>query len=266
MFDLNVLQRIIEATRKFLEIVAKLNLLKVDQAKLEFELAEADKLIAAGELEAALLQYQRIAEAFPKSGRPVLGKIWVYMEQEKHIDALALCGLAIALEQGNKKRTACAKAFVGQVHFAFFEKYKGRDQLNDCIDKLTQAHKDDPSSLMIMHNITQVTAIGKHRCARARKADLEKWQEQSNKFFDELIVTYRGRPANRDEFVQIEDFINACSDYKELEQDLEFSQRMRKLERIQADKRQLLSQPLDEEIKVVVTTHPLRRCDSGLRR
>lgn len=240
--DIPAITKLVVAAKELLELIKSIDVpgIRIGKRRLDQDIARANELINKNRLEDALIVYQDLMKKFPKSGRPVLGKIWIHMAQGRHIEALSLSGLAIALEEGNSKRTARAKLMIGQVHFEFFERYKGRQELFDAIAQLEEALEDDNSYLPIRCNLAQACATGARRCSKLRRQEMVDLQRKSNRYFDELIVEYRNRQANHDDFVSVEDFISLCQSESELIDNDEYKKRMDTLKEIHDIKRRNL--------------------------
>ena len=112
-----------------------------DSKKLQAQIRKANSYFKAHQYDLALKEYQELARRFPTDVRPRLGEITVLRKQEKSIEAVAVCGMALEISRGDPRREARVYNTMGAVSHEIFEIHKRKKDLDEAIGFFGQAKR-----------------------------------------------------------------------------------------------------------------------------
>ena len=184
MSDALTFPKIIEAIDKFRPFIEKAisSYGKGKESRdLTKNIKKANAYFKSDQYELALGEYRKLARRFPDDLRPRLGEITVLRKTGKSLHALAACGAALEVSEGDSPREARVYHTMGLVSYELFETYKRKKDLDEAISFFEKAkeRQNDQSMLLTLGNIIECCVDGILRAKKTTELDKEKYQEKA---------------------------------------------------------------------------------------
>lgn len=184
MTDVSVYPNIADAIERYLPFVEKVIGRigkKEDSRELMEAIKKANSYFKSGQYPEALEEYQNLAKKFPKDLRPRLGEITVLRKTGKKLRALAACGVALEVSQGDFPREAKLYHTMGMISYDLFEIYRQKTDLDETIYFFDRAKRmqDDQLVLLPLANIIECCIDGILETEEVSEWDKERYRERA---------------------------------------------------------------------------------------